>query len=78
MLEKNVGNQKLESDIMDVMSGTDVKTAIEELTGSQETDPAYEAWFRAKVQDTLDKKARGEMTYRSLEDVAADLGFNAR
>ena len=62
------------------MSSIDAKIAIDELTGSPDAkaDTAHDAWFRGKVQATLDKKARGEMTYRSLDDVAADLGFNAR
>lgn len=62
------------------MSSVDTKQTIKELIGADkvETDQEYEAWFRAKVQATLDAKARGEMTYRSLDDVAADLGFNAR
>ncbi len=38
----------------------------------------HDAWVRNQVQGTLDKKARGEMTYHSLEDVADELGFNAR
>ena len=62
------------------MTDTDVKSIIAELTGlpAANPDPVYEAWFRGKVQAALDKKARGEMTYRSLGDVASDLGFNVR
>lgn len=62
------------------MNSVDAKTTIDELIGSPDVkvDPTHDAWFREKVQATLEKKARGEMTYRSLDDVAADLGFNAR
>ena len=62
------------------MRSVDTKIAIDELIGADDvqTDQDYDAWFRAKVQATLDAKARGEMTYRSLDEVAAELGFNAR
>ncbi|WP_299629500.1 hypothetical protein [uncultured Tateyamaria sp.] len=44
----------------------------------QQPENGHDAWVRRQVQQTLDKKARGEMTYHTLDDVADELGFNAR
>ncbi|MFN3608998.1 MAG: hypothetical protein ACK4Y9_08035 [Hyphomonas sp.] len=32
--------------------------------------PEHDAWLRAEIRKTLEAKAEGQMTYRSLEDVA--------
>jgi hypothetical protein len=41
-------------------------------------DPGHDEWFRRQVQETLDKKKAGKLKYKSLADVAARFGFNAR
>lgn len=41
-------------------------------------EPGHDAWFRRAVRATLYKKAVGEMTYRSLDDVIARFGFDER
>jgi hypothetical protein len=40
--------------------------------------PGHDEWFCRQVQKTLDKKKAGNLKYRSLEEVAARFGFNAR
>lgn len=32
--------------------------------------PEHDAWMRAEIRKTLEAKADGQMTYRSLEEVA--------
>lgn len=32
--------------------------------------PEHDAWMRAEISKTLQAKAEGQMTYRSLEEVA--------
>ena len=65
---------------MRIMSTIDTKTDIDDLLSTVDStpEPGHDQWFREKVQDTLKKKAAGQMTYRSLDDVADDLGLNAR
>ncbi len=41
-------------------------------------DEGYDAWVKAEIEATLAKKANGEMRYRSLDEVMAKFGFNAR
>ncbi|MEM7173277.1 MAG: hypothetical protein AAF530_24150 [Pseudomonadota bacterium] len=62
------------------MSEISEKVVLDELTGNtgEVPTPGHDEWFRGKVRDTLDKKANGKMSYRSLDEVAANFGFNAR
>ena len=62
------------------MSEIDQSTDLDELTGNtgEAPTPGHDAWFRGKVRESLDKKAAGKMSYRSLDEVAADYGLNAR
>ena len=46
--------------------------------GDMVSDSDHDAWVRQQIQQTLDKKARGEMTYYSFDQVADELGFNVR
>ncbi|MDP1554304.1 MAG: hypothetical protein Q8L84_02495 [Hyphomonas sp.] len=41
-------------------------------------DPAHEAWLEAEVRRTLEAKADGRMTYRTLDEVARKFGADAR
>ena len=62
------------------MSRIDTKIGTNEMTAEtgQQPEEGHDAWVRNQVQKTLDKKARGEMTYHTLDEVADELGFNAR
>lgn len=40
--------------------------------------PEHAAWMKAQTRETLDKIERGEMTYRSLDEVMRAHGFDAR
>ena len=41
-------------------------------------DAKHDAWVKAEIERRLAKKARGETTYRSLDAVMVDFGFDAR
>ncbi len=62
------------------MSETKQRPNIDEITGNTDEtpEPGHDAWFRKQVQETLEKKKKGELTYRDLDEVAKDFGFNAR
>ena len=55
-------------------------TGVDELAGrdNHPAEPGHNAWFRSEVRATLDKKAVGEMAYRSLDEVIASFGFDDR
>lgn len=40
--------------------------------------PEHDAWVKAEIERRMAKKAKGDMAYRSLDDVMADFGFDAR
>ena len=42
------------------------------------TDPDYLAWKEAKITAAMKKKQDGTATYKSIDEVAAKFGFNAR
>ena len=42
------------------------------------TDPDYLAWKKAKITAAMKKKQDGTATYKSIDEVAAKLGINAR
>jgi hypothetical protein len=41
-------------------------------------DPEHEAWLEAEVRRTLEAKAEGRMTYRTLDEVARKFRADAR
>ena len=41
-------------------------------------DPAHAVWLDAEIRRTLEAKAEGRMTYRTLDEVARKFGANAR
>ena len=40
--------------------------------------PEHRAWMNAEIRETLAKMDSGEMTYRSLDEVMREFGFDAR
>ena len=59
----------------------DIDTAAEftkPFAPGEEVSPEHAVWMKAQTQATLDKIERGEMTYRSLDEVMRTHGFNAR
>lgn len=62
------------------MSETKPPPDLDEITGNtgDAPEPDHDAWFRKQVQETLEKKKKGALTYRKLDDVAEKFGFNAR
>ena len=62
------------------MSRIDTKLSADDMItdNGQQPEDGHDAWVRRQIQKTLDKKARGEMIYHSLDEVADELGFNAR
>ena len=57
-----------------------IKPTIAEMmeTAPPSTDPDYLAWKEAKITATMKKKQDGTATYKSIDEVAAKFGFNAR
>lgn len=53
--------------------------AVEELIADtgKPPEPGHDAWFRQKVKKTLQDAKAGRLTYRTLDEVAADYGFDA-
>jgi hypothetical protein len=43
----------------------------------EEITPEHRAWMNDQIRDALERKARGEMTYTSLEEVRRKFGFDA-
>jgi len=41
-------------------------------------DPAHAAWLEAEIRRTLEAKAEGRMTYRTLDEVARKFIADAR
>lgn len=50
---------------------------LEEIIGRPDDPPAagHDEWFRKKVQETLDKKKRGEASYTPWEVVRKKFGI---
>lgn len=44
---------------------------------NQPITPEHRAWMNREIRATLEKKARGEMTYHSLDDVRREFGLDA-
>lgn len=61
------------SDLKDPLSFDDLTV----ITGEVPVD-GHDAWVRKVVEKRLARKNSGEDDYRSLDDVAAEFGFNAR
>lgn len=40
--------------------------------------PTHDAWLTQEIERRLAKRAEGNSTYRSLDDVMSDYGFHAR
>lgn len=61
------------------MSNTVDEIGIDELTTDtgKPPEPGHDAWFREKVRQTLSEAKAGKLTYRTLDEVAADYGFDA-
>ena len=56
------------------------KLSADELTrdtGGSTVD-GHDAWVRERIASRLEKKKSGDMAYSSLDDVAAEFGFDAR
>lgn len=53
---------------------------LEELTTDTGQPPVsgHDAWVRERIQKRLEKKQAGTATYRTLDEVAAEFGFDAR
>lgn len=62
------------------MSSVKEQPSIEEMTAAEGQAPAagHDAWVRETVEWRLAKKKAGEAAYRSLDDVAAEFGVDAR
>jgi len=41
-------------------------------------DPAHRDWTNAKTQTTLERIEAGEMTFKTLEEIRAKFGLDAR
>lgn len=54
------------------------KTSADPAKPDDAADEGYDAWVKAEIEATLAKKANGQMRYRSLDEVMAKFGFNAR
>ena len=52
---------------------------IDDLTRDMAKPPVagHDAWFRKKVSTALEEAKAGKLTYRTLDEVAADYGFDA-
>ena len=61
------------SDLKDPLSFDDLTV----IAGEVPVD-GHDAWVRQVVEKRLARKNSGEDDYRSLDDVAAEFGFNAR
>ncbi|MBU4527878.1 MAG: hypothetical protein KUA43_12730 [Hoeflea sp.] len=62
------------------MTQLNAKLTSDELTRDTGQQPVegHDAWVRQQLQSRLDKKAAGDMNYSSLDEVAAEFGFDAR
>lgn len=56
---------------------TDTRAEVLDAKSGEETAAAHEAWLTAEIETTLARKARGEMTYRPLDEVMRQHGFDA-
>lgn len=60
---------------------TDLKDRVDAYlapSNDGECSPEHDAWMKAEIKKTLAKKETGTMTYRSLDAVMRDFGFDAR
>ena len=62
------------------MTQLKVKLTSEELTRDTGQQPVegHDAWVHEQIQFRLGKKKAGSMNYSSLDEVAAEFGFDAR
>lgn len=42
------------------------------------TTPEHDAWMTAQIEATVEEYKAGVLTFRTLDDVMADFGFDAR
>ncbi len=61
---------------MDTIDDKQLETFLAPSDG-QPITPEHREWMNAQIRATLDKKARGEMTYHSLDDVRREFGLDA-
>jgi len=61
---------------MDTISVAKLKKLLSSDDG-HETTADHRAWMNEQIKATLSKKAMGEMTYTSLDDVRRKFGFDA-
>lgn len=56
------------------------KLTVEEMTCDTGQPPVdgHDAWVRGQIKTRLAKKDAGTATYHSLDEVAAEFGFDAR
>ncbi len=78
-LGKKVGNYKLESDILARMDTIDQQTPRTLLSSGDDHSitPEHRAWMNTEIRATLEKKARGELSYKPLEQVRREFGLDA-
>ncbi len=53
----------------------DLETFLKPVEQGEQPSPEHRSWMNEQIQNTLDKKARGEMNYTPLEEVRKEFGF---
>lgn len=61
---------------MDTVEDKKVQRILDPVAEADIT-PEHRAWMNAKVKARLEKKARGETTYTSLDEARREFGFDA-
>tara|TARA_R110000751_G_scaffold270143_1_gene369877 strand:+ start:409 stop:585 length:177 start_codon:yes stop_codon:yes gene_type:complete len=56
--------------IFDEKQPTQTKTLLD-----SDITPEHRAWMNARIEETLEKKRKGELTFRALDEVRRDYGF---
>lgn len=59
---------------MDTIEDDELKAFLEPVADSDIT-PEHRAWMNDQIRQTLVKKARGELTYKSLDEVRQKFAF---
>ena len=44
----------------------------------EQMTPEHSAWVKSEIESRMAEKAKGALTYRSLDQVMSDFGFHAR
>lgn len=64
------------NDVMDTIDDKKLNEFLAPVTDAEIT-PEHRAWMNAKIEATLEKKARGELSYTPLDDVRREFGLDA-